>query len=105
MKHFIEKQKIEAARDYHFSNMTGKEMAEKYGCSENAPTRWADRYPRDYFLSETDDEQRIIVVKKKDYEAALLSLEFQNVPYEKPDNIIIEQQYESKINRKRLPDH
>lgn len=99
MTKFSEITKIEAARDYHFSELTGKQLAEKYGCGENSPSQWANVYPRDYFLSETDDEQRIIVVKKKDYEAALLSLEFQNVPYEKPDNIIIEQQYESKINK------
>lgn len=100
MKHFSEKVKIEGARDYHFSKLPLKQIAEKYGCSEFAPSRWANIYPRDHFLSETDDEQAIIVVKKKDYEVALLALEFQNVPYEKPDNIIIEQQYESKINGK-----
>lgn len=99
MKRFSKKIKKEAARDYHFSGMTGKEMAEKYGCGENSPSQWAGLYPREHFLSETDDEQCVIVVKKKDYELALLALEQENVPYEKPNNIIIEQQYESKLNR------
>lgn len=105
MRHFKIETKIQAARDYHFSGLSIKEIAEKYDCGENTPTRWAQIYPKEDFLIEDNEEECVIIVKKKNYAAALLSLEFQNVPYEKPDNIIIEQQYESKINRKRLPDH
>src|SRR5699024_9496624 len=92
-----ESQRIEVARDYHFSDLNNKEIAEKYNISPGYASNLGHIYSKSFLEQFDDDKESVIIVKSKDLLLAQLILEQEGIKTVNPDNIIIEQQYVSKL--------
>src|SRR5699024_4363537 len=92
-----ESQRIEVARDYHFTGLLNREIAEKYNISPEYASELGRRYSKAFIQSLDDDNESVIIVKSKDLLLAQLILEQEGIRTIKPDNVIIEQQYVSKL--------
>ena len=92
-----ESQRIEVAKDYHFTGLLNKEIAEKYNISPEYASELGRRYSKSFLQSLDDNNESVIIVKSKDLLLAQLAIEEYGIKIIKPDNIIIEQQYVSKL--------
>lgn len=92
-----ELQRIEVAKDYHFSDLNIKEIGAKYNIRPEYASKLGRRYSKSFLQSLDDDKESVIIVKSKDLLLAQLILEQEGIKTVKPDNVIIEQQYVSKL--------
>ena len=92
-----ESQRIEVARDYHFSDLNNKEIAEKYNISPGYASKLGHIYSKSFLEQFDDDKESVIIVKSKDLLLARLILEQDGIKIIKPDNVIIEKHYQSKL--------
>lgn len=92
-----ESQRMEVYRDYNFSGIFNREIAEKFNISPEYASELGRRYTREFFEKLDDISESVIIVKSKDLLLAQLILEQEGIKIVKPDNIIIEQQYVSKL--------
>lgn len=92
-----ESQRIEVARDYHFTGLLNREIAEKYNISPDYASELGRRYTKEFFERLEDSNESVIIVRSKDLLLAQLILEQEGIQIIKPDNIIIEQHYNSKL--------
>jgi len=92
-----ESQRIEAYRDYHFSDLTNKEIGAKYNITPEYVSELGRRYSKSFLERLDDSNESVIIVKQKDLLLAQLILEQEGIKIIQPDNIIIEQQYVSKL--------
>lgn len=92
-----ELQRIEVAKDYHFTSLLNREIADKYNISPEYASELGRRYTKEFFERLEDSNESVIIVKQKDLLLAQLAIEEYGIKIIKPDNIIIEQQYVSKL--------
>jgi len=92
-----ESQRIEVARDYHFSDLNNKEIADKYNISPGYASKLGHIYSKSFLDRLDDDKESVIIVRSKDLLLAQLILEQEGIKIIKPDNVIIEQHYNSKL--------
>lgn len=92
-----ELQRIEVAKDYHFSDLNIKEIGTKYNIRPEYASKLGRRYSKSFLQSLDENNESVIIVKSKDLLLAQLAIEEYGIKIVKPDNIIIEQQYKSKL--------
>lgn len=92
-----EQQRMEVYRDCHFSDLNYKEIGAKYNITPEYASELGRRYTKEFFERLDDINESVIIVKSKDLLLAQLAIEEYGIKIIKPDNIIIEQQYVSKL--------
>lgn len=92
-----ELQRMEVYRDYHFSDLNIKEIGSKYNISPEYVSELGRRYSKEFFDRLDDSNESVIIVRSKDLLLAQLILEQEGIKIVKPDNLIIEKHYNSKL--------
>lgn len=92
-----ESQRMEVYRDCHFSDLNIKEIGAKYNITPEYASKLGRRYTKEFFERLNDINESVIIVKSKDLLLAELILEQEGIKIVKPDNLIIEKHYNSKL--------
>ena len=87
-----------AAWDYHYSELTIMEIAEKYGFSKNSISSIKNRYPKIHFeLPSGPPIERVVIIDEAELERAEVLFKEFGIKYTVPFNFTLEMQFNSKI--------
>jgi len=87
-----------AAWDYHYSELTLKEIADKYGFSKNSISSIKNRFPKIHFeLPEGPPIERVVIINEAELERAEVLFKEFGIKYTVPFNFTLEMQFNSKI--------
>ena len=84
------------ARDYYNSSLTNKEIAEKYNRHESRVKGIVDTLDPEVWRIPKEDKV-VIVLERKDAEAASLILEDHMIKHHLPEEFELEERYTSKM--------
>jgi len=87
-----------AAWDYHYSELSLKEIADKYGLSKNTINYYKGKFPKYHFeLPDGPPIERVVIIDEAELERAEFLFKEYNIKYTVPFNFTLEMQFNSKI--------